>query len=330
MVSPTGTEQRSGTLDGDRLLEALRLMLTIRHFDENALALYRAGEMRGTTHPYIGMEAVGVGVMLALRADDYVTSTHRGHGHTIAKGGDPKKMMAELLGRATGYSGGKGGSMHIADMDKHMLGANGIVGGGMGLATGAALTAQLQQTGSVAVCFFGDGALEQGILHETTNLAAIWKLPVVYVCENNQYAMSARSDWSVAGGNPAARAAGYGIPGVTVDGMDLFAVHAAAFDLVERARGGDGPSYLVCTTYRFHGHHAGDPLNYREKEEVERWRLKDPIERVKRHIVDQRFASPEELTALEQRIAAEIAEAVEFAKSSPDPTPDQLMTDIYA
>ena len=252
-------------MDGEKMREALRLMLTIRLFDERALALYRAGEMRGTTHPYIGMEAVGVGVMLALQPGDYVTSTHRGHGHTIAKGGDPKRMMAELLGKATGYSGGKGGSMHIADMDKHMLGANGIVGGGMGLATGAALTAKLQKTGAVAICFFGDGALEQGILHETTNLAAIWKLPVVYVCENNQYAMSARSDWSIAGGDPARRAAGYGIPGVSIDGMDFFAVYQNASELVERARRGDGPSYLVCNTYRFHGHHAGDPLNYRGK-----------------------------------------------------------------
>src|SRR5215218_5091262 len=238
MGTPVSSAERSGVLDAEQLRTALRLMLTIRHFDERALALYRAGEMRGTTHPYIGMEAVGVGVTLALRADDYVTSTHRGHGHTIAKGGDPKRMMAELLGRATGYSGGKGGSMHIADMDKHMLGANGIVGGGMGLATGAALSAQLQGSGAVAVCFFGDGALEQGILHETTNLSAIWKLPVVFVCENNQYAMSARSDWSVAGGDPAKRAAGYGIPGVTVDGMDLFAVNAQATEFAERARRG--------------------------------------------------------------------------------------------
>src|SRR5437588_847746 len=312
------------------LREALRLMLTIRLFDEQALALYRAGEMRGTTHPYIGMEAVGVGVTLPLRPDDYVTSTHRGHGHTIAKGGDPKKMMAELLGRATGYSGGKGGSMHIADMDKHMLGANGIVGGGMGLATGAALTAKLQNSGAVAICFFGDGALEQGILHETTNLAAIWKLPVVFVCENNQYAMSARSDWSVAGGDPAGRAAAYGIPGVTVDGMDLFAVNQTAGELVDRARRGDGPAYMVCTTYRYHGHHAGDPLNYREREEVDRWRQQDPIERVKRVVVEQGALSPEQITQLEQQIEAQVEEAVEFAKSSPDPTPDQLMTDIYA
>src|SRR5215469_963281 len=287
------------------LREALRLMLTIRLFDEQALSLYRAGEMRGTTHPYIGMEAVGVGVMQALRPTDYVTSTHRGHGHTIAKGGDPRRMMAELLGRATGYSGGKGGSMHIADMEKHMLGANGIVGGGMGLATGAALTATLQKTGSVAVCFFGDGALEQGILHETTNLAAIWKLPVVYVCENNQYAMSARSDWSVAGGDPARRATGYGIPGVTVDGMDLFAVNAAAREFVDRARRGDGPAYLVCTTYRYHGHHAGDPLNYRDKEEVDRWRQLDPIERVKQAAIQQGVLTEPRIDALQSRIEAE-------------------------
>jgi pyruvate dehydrogenase E1 component alpha subunit len=317
----------SGSLD---LREALRLMLTIRYFDERALALYRAGEMRGTTHPYIGMEAVGVGVTQALRPTDYVSSTHRGHGHTIAKGGDVRRMMAELLGRATGYSGGKGGSMHIADLEKHMLGANGIVGGGMGLATGAALTAKLQKTDSVAICFFGDGALEQGILHETTNLASIWKLPVVYVCENNQYAMSARSDWSVAGGDPAKRAAGYGIPGITVDGMDLFAVNAAASDFVERARRGDGPAYLVCNTYRFHGHHAGDPLNYREKEEVERWRAQDPIERVKRAAIERGVMTDTEIAGLERQIEAQIEEAVEFAKNSPDPTPDQLMTDIYA
>jgi TPP-dependent pyruvate/acetoin dehydrogenase alpha subunit len=322
MATETRADQRTGGMSGDQLKEALRLMLTIRHFDERALALYRAGEMRGTTHPYIGMEAVGVGVMLALQPQDYVTSTHRGHGHTIAKGGDPKKMMAELLGRATGYSGGKGGSMHIADMDKNMLGANGIVGGGMGLATGAALTAKLQNTGGVAICFFGDGALEQGILHETTNMAAIWKLPVVYVCENNQYAMSARSDWSVAGGDPAARAAGYGIPGVNVDGMDLFSVFSEASRLIDRARQGDGPSYLVCRTYRYHGHHAGDPLNYREKEEVERWREQDPIERVKRVIVERSVLSSSEIEAMEERIAAEIEDAVEFAKSSPEPTAD--------
>src|SRR3954464_14801028 len=310
MTTETRPDQAVGPLDADRLREGLRLMLTIRYFDEQALALYRAGEMRGTTHPYIGMEAVGVGVTLALRPTDYVTSTHRGHGHTIAKGGDVRRMMAELLGKATGYSGGKGGSMHIADMDKHMLGANGIVGGGMGLATGAALTAKLQHTGAVAICFFGDGALEQGILHETTNLAAIWKLPVVYVCENNQYAMSARSDWSIAGGDPAKRAAGYGIPGVSINGMDFFTVYQSAGELIERARRGDGPSYLVCNTYRFHGHHAGDPLNYREKEEVERWREQDPIERVKQVALERGMLPSDEIADLEQSIESQIEDAV--------------------
>ncbi len=314
----------------DELQEALRLMLTIRRFDEQALALYRAGEMRGTTHPYIGMEAVGVGVVAALRPDDYVTSTHRGHGHTIAKGGDIRKMMAELLGKATGYSGGKGGSMHVADMDKHMLGANGIVGGGMGLATGAALTARLQGADSVAVCFFGDGALNQGILHETSNLAAIWKLPVLFVCENNQYAMSTRAEWSIAGGDPAGRAAAYGLPGVTVDGMDFFAVHEAAHRLVERARRGEGPAYLVCNTYRYYGHHAGDPLNYRGKDEVDRWREQDPIARLQRALIERGVLSAGEAAELEQRVAAEVEAAVAFAKASPEPTVDQLMTDIYA
>jgi pyruvate dehydrogenase E1 component alpha subunit len=290
------------------------------------MALYRAGEMRGTTHPYIGMEAVGVGVTMALQPTDWVTSTHRGHGHTIAKGGDLKLMMAELLGRATGYCGGKGGSMHIADMDKHMLGANGIVGGGMGLATGAALTCKLQNTGAVAVCFFGDGALNQGILHEATNLAAIWKLPAVYVCENNQYAMSARADWTVAGGNPAARAAGYGIPGIDVDGMDFFAVNNAAFELVSRARAGEGPSYLICQTYRYHGHHAGDPLNYREKEEVDRWRAMDPIPRLQAALTEWGV----DYAGIEEAVERSVSEAVEFAKSSPEPSVDQLMTDIYA
>jgi TPP-dependent pyruvate/acetoin dehydrogenase alpha subunit len=192
------------------------------------------------------------------------------------------------------------------------------------------LTAKLQRTGAVAACFFGDGALEQGILHESTNLAAIWKLPVVYVCENNQYAMSARSDWSIAGGDPARRAAGYGIPGGTVDGMDLLAVYAAATELIERARRGDGPAYLVCNTYRFHGHHAGDPLNYRDKDEVDRWRQRDPIERVKRVALERGMLPADEIADLEQGIEAAVVDAEAFAKASPEPSVDQLMTDIYA
>ena len=328
--SPTTGSTNAPSLTDAQQREALRLMLTMREFDETAIQLYRAGEMRGTTHPYSGMEAVGVGVMLALRPDDYVTSTHRGHGHTIAKGGDPKRMMAELLGKATGYSGGKGGSMHIADMDKHMLGANGIVGAGIGLATGAALTSTVQKTGSVAVSFFGDGALNQGILHECSNLAAIWKLPVVFVCENNQYAQGTRADWHLAGGDATKRAAGYGLPGVNADGMDVFAVYTAARELIDRARRGEGPSYLVCRTYRYHGHHAGDPLNYRDRQEVEEWRKVDPIGRLKQSMVERGVITEEEVAALEKRVVDEIQEAVAFAKESPEPTIDQLMTDIYA
>jgi pyruvate dehydrogenase E1 component alpha subunit len=317
-------------LSAERLLDAYRQMLTIRRFEERALDLYRAGEMRGSTHPYIGMEAVAVGVCLALAPDDYITSTHRGHGHTIAKGGDVRRMMAELLGRATGYCGGKGGSMHIADLDRKMLGANGIVGGGMGLATGAALTAKLQGAQSVAVCFFGDGALNQGILHEVSNLAAIWSLPVVFVCENNQYAMSAAAAWTIAGGDPAARAAGYGIPGITVDGMDVEAVEQGARQLVDRARRGEGPGYLIATTYRFVGHHAGDPLNYRPKEEVERWRTRDPIDRLGQRLLTRRLATEAELAAVDAEVRALIDDAVAFAKASPPPSVDQLLTDIYA
>jgi TPP-dependent pyruvate/acetoin dehydrogenase alpha subunit len=316
-------------LSVEQLLTAYRQLLLIRRFEERALDLYRAGEMRGSTHPYIGMEAVAVGVCLALEPTDYITSTHRGHGHTIAKGGDVRRMMAELLGRATGYSRGKGGSMHIADLERRMLGANGIVGGGIGLAAGAALTARLQQTGAVAVSFFGDGALNQGILHEVSNLAAIWSLPVVFVCENNQYAMSAAAAWTIAGGDPAGRAASYGIPGVTVDGMDVVAVYQAARPLIARARSGQGPSYLVATTYRFLGHHAGDPLNYRPKEEVDHWRAQDPILRLARQLQAAGIPATT-LAALDEEVTAQIEEAVQFARSSPHPTVDELSCDLYA
>ncbi|MFN8532556.1 MAG: thiamine pyrophosphate-dependent dehydrogenase E1 component subunit alpha [Dehalococcoidia bacterium] len=320
----------NGSMTPDQLLSAYRLMLTIRRFEERALDLYRAGEMRGSTHPYIGMEAVAVGVCLALEPDDYISSTHRGHGHTIAKGGDIRRMMAELLGRATGYSGGKGGSMHIADLDRKMLGANGIVGGGMGLATGAALTAKLQGSGAVSVCFFGDGALNQGVLHEVSNLAAIWSLPVLFVCENNQYAMSAAAEWTIAGGDPAGRSASYGIPGVTVDGMDVAAVFQATQNLVARARTGGGPSYLVATTYRFVGHHAGDPLNYRSKDEVDRWRARDPITQLGAALEARNFASPEDLARIDAEVLSSIDEAVAFAQQSPQPAPGDLLADIFA
>ncbi|HKV44013.1 MAG TPA: thiamine pyrophosphate-dependent dehydrogenase E1 component subunit alpha, partial [bacterium] len=303
----------------------LRTMRTIRQFDLRALELYREGAMRGSTHPYIGMEAVAVGACAALRPADRITSTHRGHGHCLAKGGDPRRMMAELLGKATGYCKGKGGSMHIADVDAGILGANGIVGGGIGLATGAALAAQLAQREDVTLCFFGDGALNQGILHESANLAAIWKLPVVYICENNQYAMSARADKFTSIPDPAVRAMAYGFPGVSCDGMDALAVHRAVSEAGSRARAGAGPSLVVCTTYRFFGHHVGDPLNYRDKAEVEVWRARDPIERLQRDLIARGILSAEQAGALEAAVAEEIEAAVAFAKASPEPEVSALM-----
>ncbi len=317
-------------LTREQMVHMLRQMWAIRHFDTRAYELYREGLMRGTTHAYIGMEAVGVGVCTALRPDDTITSTHRGHGHCIAKGGDMNLMMAELLGKETGYCRGKGGSMHIADVDRGILGANGIVGGGMGIATGAALSAKLLGTGRVSVCFFGDGALNQGVLHEACNLSAIWKLPVVFVCENNQYAMSSRADKFTSVPDPSVRAVAYGMPGENVDGMDILAVHRAASKMIERARAGEGPAFLVATTYRMLGHHVGDPLNYRDRAEVEEWRLKDSIERFRRHLNESGILTAGDAEQLEKEVEAEVNAAAEFAKSSPEPRPEILMEDIYA
>ena len=317
-------------LTKEQMLQMYRQMWEIRRFDSRALELYREGQMRGTTHPYIGMEAVGVGVCTALRNDDTITSTHRGHGHCIAKGGDMKQMMAELLGKATGYCRGKGGSMHIADVDRGILGANGIVGGGMGIATGSALSAKLLGTDRVSICFFGDGALNQGVLHEACNLSAIWKLPVIFVCENNQYAMSARADHFTSVPDPSVRAVAYGFPGINVDGMEILKVHAVASEAIERARRGEGPTLIVATTYRYFGHHVGDPLNYRDKAEVDEWRKKDPIAGFKAHLLEQGMLDEAEAERIEQDVVARVEEAIDFAKSSPDPSRDTLMEDIYA
>jgi TPP-dependent pyruvate/acetoin dehydrogenase alpha subunit len=307
-----------------------RTMWRIRAFDTKALEVYRAGLMRGTSHPYIGMEAVGVGICAALRRDDFITSTHRGHGHCISKGGDINGMFAELLGKATGTCKGKGGSMHIAEVDRGILGANGIVGGGMGIAAGSALSAKLRGTDQVTVCFFGDGALNQGVLHEVSNMAAIWKLPLVLVCENNGFAMSARVENTVSQLDAAARAAAYGFPGLEVDGMDILAVYEAATHAVARARAAEGPSLLMCRTYRYFGHHAGDPLNYRAKEEVDPWRAKDPIERLEKALIGRGIMTEEQARQVEEEEKQGVERALEFAQQSPDPALDTLMEDIYA
>jgi len=324
------TRKLAVALSPDQLRSMLRTMHMIRQFDLRALDLYREGAMRGSTHPYIGMEAVAVGACAALRPADRITSTHRGHGHCLAKGGDPRLMMAELLGKATGYCKGKGGSMHIADVEAGILGANGIVGGGIGLATGAALAAQLAGRDDVTLCFFGDGALNQGVLHESANLAAIWKLPVVYICENNQYAMSARADRFTSVPDPEVRAKAYGFPGVSCDGMDVMAVYRTVADAVARARAGEGPSLVVCVTYRYFGHHVGDPLNYRDKAEVDAWKTKDPIDRFQRDLIAHRVLTSDEADRLAAAVTQEIDAAVAFAKASPEPEVEALMEDVYA
>ena len=317
-------------LPAEKLREMYRKMVMIRRFDTRIHDLYNEGLIRGSTHPYLGMEAVAVGAIAALKPDDYISSTHRGHGHCIAKGCDVNLMMAEIIGRATGYCKGKGGSMHIADMDLGMLGANGIVGGGNGLATGAALTAKLKRTGQVAVCFFGDGALNQGSLYECANMAVIWKLPVIYLCENNQYAMSASVKQMTGVRDLTDRATGFGMPGVGVDGMDVGAVYGAVAEAAERARMGDGPSMVVATTYRFGGHHTIDSQVYRTKEEVREWQEKDAIPRFRKYLIARGVLTENSAEALEAEVEAELRDAEAFARSSPEPDASWLYTDVYA
>jgi pyruvate dehydrogenase E1 component alpha subunit len=306
-------------------------MWCIRLFEEQAEYQSSQGKVLGALHTYIGEEAVGVGVCAHLNDMDYITSTHRGHGHCIAKGADIRRMMAELFGRVDGYCKGKGGSMHIADFKVGMLGANGIVAGGFGLATGAGLAAQMRGSGQVAVCFFGDGAANRGPFHENINIGAVWKLPVVYVCENNQYAQwTAQKDVTLVT-DISTMSAAYGIPGIQVDGMDVLAVYEAAGEAVERARRGAGPTLLECKTYRFHGHNFGDPQQYRSREEIAAWmENNDSIRRLGTYLRDQGLLTEAQDAALQQKVADEIQEAVRFAEASPYPTPDELYKDVLS
>jgi pyruvate dehydrogenase E1 component alpha subunit len=306
-------------------------MWRIRLFEEQAEYQSSQGKVLGALHTYIGEEAVAVGVCSHLNTTDYITSTHRGHGHCIAKGADIKKMMAELFGRVTGYCKGKGGSMHIADFKVGMLGANGIVAGGFGLATGAGLAAQLRGLGQVAVCFFGDGAANRGPFHENINIGAVWKLPVVYVCENNQYAQWTPQSEVTLVTDIASMSSAYGIPGVQVDGMDILAVHEAAGEAIARARRGEGPTLLECKTYRFHGHNFGDPQLYRTREEIAEWaERRDPIRRLAQYMRDEGLLTEAQDQAIQKRVAEEVQEAVRFAEESPYPPPDELYKDVYS
>ena len=317
-------------LTPEKAQDIYRLMVRIRLFEERARDLYMRNILRGALHLYIGMEGVAVGACSALREDDYITSTHRGHGHCIAKGGKTELMMAELMAKATGYCKGKGGSMHIADMDRGILGANGIVSAGLPIAAGAALSSRLLGQDRVAVAFFGDGGTNIGPFHEALNFAAIWKLPVIFVCENNLYAISTKFEQASAVPNVADRAAAYNMPGIVANGNDVVDVYTQVKDAVDRARGGMGPSLIEAKTYRFEGHNMGDPQNYRSKEEVEKWRQIDPILRFEEYMRTHSLGNDDMCQHIGAEIKDEIDRAVEFARNSPEPSLDEVMTDIYA
>ena len=316
-------------IDREKLLSMYEIMVRIRTFEDAAGKNFAGGLIPGFVHLYAGEEAVAVGVCAHLTDRDYITSTHRGHGHCIAKGVDIPGMVAELMGKATGICKGKGGSMHIADVDKGMLGANGIVGGGPPLAAGAALTAKTLGTGGVAICFFGDGASNQGTFHEALNLAAIWKLPVVFVCENNGYAESTPVHYHCSATDIANRASAYEIPGVVVDGLDLFAVYEAAGEAIARARRGEGPTLLEEKTYRYYGHFQGDHVTYRTDEELNRYKSRDAIQAVRNYTTGHGIATAAELDAIDVRVQADLDQAWVDAKAAAWPTPESALEDVY-
>ncbi|MGD0152289.1 MAG: thiamine pyrophosphate-dependent dehydrogenase E1 component subunit alpha [Thermacetogeniaceae bacterium] len=314
----------------DQLLSIFKTMTTIRTFELKAVDLFAAGKLPGFVHLYLGEEAVATGVCANLTIKDYITSTHRGHGHLIAKGGKIDLMMAELFGKKTGYCKGKGGSMHIADVDLGILGANGIVGAGQPISVGAAFACKYRKTDSVAVCFFGDGASNRGTFHEALNMASIWKLPVVFVAENNMYGISNSQKTSMNVADIADRAAAYGIPGVAVDGNDVIAVFEAASEAVKRARRGDGPTLIECKTWRWRGHFEGDPSVYKKPEEQESWLKKDPIPRLEAKLIDLKYATQPELDKIKNKIKAQVEDAVKFAEESALPDIEDVLTDVYA
>ena len=305
-------------------------MRRIRDFESTAAKLFAEGKIPGFVHLYLGEEAIAPAVCECLTDNDFITSTHRGHGHIIAKGGDLNLMMAELFGRETGYCKGKGGSMHIADRDKGILGANGIVGAGHCIACGAGLSAKVRGTDQVCVCFFGDGSTNQGTFHESLNMASIWKLPVIFVCENNHYGISMSQDRHQAIKDVADRGAAYNIPGVSVDGNDPLAVYEAAQEAVARARAGKGPTLVECKTYRQHGHFEGDPAIYKPKEEQAAWMEKDPMPRYAKFLVENGVMTQEEVDAVDAQVAKEIEDAIAFADAQPIPAVETAVVDVYS
>lgn len=318
-------------LDIELLLNMYKMMVKIRKFEESTAKLARRRRILGFVHPYIGEEAVAVGACSNLRKDDFITSTHRGHGHIIAKGGDIKGMMAELWGKETGICRGLGGSMHIADTDLGILGANGIVGGGIPISVGAGLSAAYRETDQVTICFFGDGASNQGTFHESLNLAALWKLPVIFLCENNSYAFHTPQKVHQSIKDVAVRAQGYDVPSEIVDGMDVIEVYKAVNRAVQRARKGEGPTLVECKTYRFKGHVSQEPDAglYRTKDELAEWKKRDPVELLKKQLLEEHQVTEEELAGIEDSITGEVKEAVDFAKKSPFPKPESALEGLF-
>ncbi|KJS86603.1 MAG: acetoin:2,6-dichlorophenolindophenol oxidoreductase subunit alpha [Peptococcaceae bacterium BICA1-8] len=312
------------------VLKMYEEMLKIRLFEEATIDVYQKGLMPGLAHPYLGEEAIAVGACTALENDDFITSTHRGHGHLMAKGGDMKKMMAEIMGKKTGYCKGKGGSMHIADVSLGILGANGIVGAGLPIAVGSALSSKRKNNNKVTACFFGDGASNQGTFHEALNMASIWKLPVVFVCENNQYGYSTAISKHIAIENISDRAISYGFPGITVDGNDVEEVYEAVKVAVERARKGEGPTLIECKSYRWTGHSVGDPgTAYRTREEVTENKAKCPIIKYGKKLVENGLATEENLNNIKSSVQEMVKEAVEYAIASPLPDENEIYQDLY-
>ncbi len=308
----------------------LETMLKIRYFEEKVFELLARDLIVGASHVYAGQEAVAVGACAAVDEDDYIASTHRGHGHCLAKGGKLPEMMAELCGRETGYCKGRGGSMHIADVRSGNLGATGIVGSNIPVATGAALALQMKKTDRVVLCFFGDGASNTGVFHESLNMGGAWKLPVVYICENNLYGMSCSVERVCSVPEIAVRGPAYSMPSDKVDGMDIFSVRDSVASAVERARAGEGPTLIECETYRYYGHSRSDPRVYRTKEEEAEWKSRDAIERLKGKILEEKAMSSDEIRGLEEDVQKQVDDADEFALNSPYPSPDSLYDDVYA
>jgi len=332
MTTATDPSKADPAIGAEQWLRMYRRMIMIRLFEEQVNELYTRALMPGLAHLYVGEEAVAVGICEALRPDDYITSTHRGHGHCVAKGAAPNLMFAELLGKEAGYCKGKGGSMHIADPATGNLGANAIVAGSAGIATGAAFSAKHAGKGQVAVCFFGEGALGQGVVYEVMNLAALWKLPVIYVCENNLYNEYTHFSETTAG-DILSRGPAFGVPSESVDGQDVGAVYAVASRMVKRGRDGQGPSFLMCNTYRYTGHHVGDISReyYRSKQEEQHWKTeRDPLKILADRLTGQGLAKADALVAMENEVREEMKAAVEFAIAAPYPNADKVGEDVYA